>query len=142
VRLLIDELFPPSLAEQMRQRGHNVVAVAERSDLRGQPDDVIFAQAQGEGRAIVTENVADFRLLATDAIQRGRPHNGLIFTSVRRYPRHDNRTVGRLVRALDAMVHSALDLRSIEHWLSWSGTLSGRCSPCFQGRQDILNNDE
>lgn len=34
---------------------------------RGQPDAAIFAVAQAEGRAIVTENVADERPLAAEA---------------------------------------------------------------------------
>lgn len=54
-------MWTPDIAVQLRRRGHNVVAVAERPDLRGQPDALIFAAAQSEERAVVTENVADYR---------------------------------------------------------------------------------
>gem|GEM_PF-4445081 len=72
VRLLLDEMWSPDIAEQVRRRGHDVIAVAETMDLRGLPDDLIFAIAQRNGYAIVTENVIDFRPLGAAEIQRGR----------------------------------------------------------------------
>lgn len=109
-------MWPPALAEQLRRRGHDVVAVAELPDLRGQPDEAVFAFAGREGRAIVTENVPDYRLLAAAEVRAGRPHPALIFTSDRAYPRRDRRTAGRLVAALEALL-SGGDLAAGEHWL-------------------------
>ncbi len=43
MKLLLDEMWSPAIAAALRERGHDVVAVAERSDLRGKPDDVIFS---------------------------------------------------------------------------------------------------
>jgi predicted nuclease of predicted toxin-antitoxin system len=116
VRLLLDEMWPPSVAEQLRGRGHDVVAVAERPELRTQPDEVIFAAAQGEERAIVTEDPG-FRRLAAETLRSARPHPGLILTSDRSYARSDPRTYGRLVSALHALLVSEVDLRDREHWL-------------------------
>jgi hypothetical protein len=45
VKLLLDEMWPPSIAVQLRRRGHDVEAVAERADLRGQADDAVFSVA-------------------------------------------------------------------------------------------------
>lgn len=118
MKLLIDEMWPPEVATQLRRRGHDVVAVSERPELRGQPDAAIFATAQAEGRAIVTENVVDYRPLAAYELQVGRPHSGLVFTSNRRYPRGDPRTVGRLVSALDLLLSDDPALSGLEHWLS------------------------
>jgi predicted nuclease of predicted toxin-antitoxin system len=118
VKLLIDEMWPAAIAAQMRRRGHDAVAVHERSDLRGQPDEIVFAMAQAEGRVVVTENVIDYRPLATDVLQRGGSHVGVIFTSNHRFPRHDPRTVGRLVTALDQLLTNAVESTSMEHWLS------------------------
>jgi hypothetical protein len=111
-------MWSPEIADQLRRRGRDVVAVAERPELRGQPDSVIFATAQAETRAIVTENVADYRALATAAVQRGDSHAGLVLSSNRRFPRHNPRTTGRLVIALEALLAAQPDLTSCEHWLS------------------------
>jgi hypothetical protein len=118
VKLLLDEMWPPDVALQLRRRGHDVVAIAERAELRGQPDEQIFSVAQAEGRAIVTENVVDFRPLAARELQRGRSHAGVIFTSNRGFPRHDARVIGRLVTALDELLARVTDSTSLEHWLS------------------------
>ena len=117
MKLLLDEMWPPELAVQLRMRGHDVIAVAERVDLRTQPDEVIFVAATAEGRAIVTENIADFRPLAVTALNAGDSHAGLIFTTNHRWPRHDPRMVGRLLTALDALLATEPELTDQEHWI-------------------------
>ena len=116
MKLLLDEMWAPAIAAALRDRGHDVVAVAERHDLRGMPDAAIFEAALAEGRAIVTENVVDYRPLAAAAMRAGRPYPALIFTSNRAYPRASRRTAGRLVSALDALL-TTRDAVSGEHWL-------------------------
>ena len=116
MKLLLDEMWAPAIAEALRDRGHDVVAVAERHDLRGMPDREIFDAALAEGWAIVTENVVDYRPLAADALRAGHPYPALIFSSNRAYPRASRRTAGRLVRALDALL-TTRDAISGEHWL-------------------------
>ena len=57
---LIDEMFPMAAAEFLRTTyGHNAVHVAEVG-LRAADDVQVAAVARAEGRAVVTENVADF----------------------------------------------------------------------------------
>ena len=116
MKLLLDEMWAPAIAQALRDRGHEVVAVAERLDLRGLPDEAIFDAALAEGWVIVTENVVDYRPLAADAMRAGRPHPGLIFTSNRAYPRANRRTAGRLVAALDHLL-STREAIETEHWL-------------------------
>jgi hypothetical protein len=110
-------MWSPEVAVQLRRRGHDVVAVKERSDLTGEPDIAIFAAAQVEDRAVVTENVPDYRTLGRSARHGRTSHAGLIFTTNNRFPRHDARTVGRLVSALERLVVSGVDLTDREHWL-------------------------
>ena len=117
MKLLLDEMWSPAIADQLRRRDHDAVAVAERPELRGQSDPVIFAAAQAEGRAVVTENVVDYRPLAAQELQDGRSHAGLILTSNRRFPRHESRTAGRLVTALDELLSGDLEATSLEYWL-------------------------
>ena len=118
MKLLLDEMWPPEAAHQLRLRGRDVEAVVERPELRGKPDEVIFSAAQSEGRAVVTENVADYLPLAAARIQAGQSHFGLILTSNRRYPRHEPRTLGRLVAALDELMSGGLDEKNLECWLT------------------------
>jgi hypothetical protein len=56
---LVDEMFPASAAVLLRDiYGYNAVHVAEIG-LRGADDAQVAAVARAEGRAVVTENVAD-----------------------------------------------------------------------------------
>jgi predicted nuclease of predicted toxin-antitoxin system len=78
VKSLLDEQLSPRIAELLRSRGHDVQAVADRSDLAGQTDRVILDVAAGEQRAVITTNVKDFRPLAAERLARGESHSGLI----------------------------------------------------------------
>jgi predicted nuclease of predicted toxin-antitoxin system len=118
VKLLLDEMWPADLAVQLRRRGHDVVAVAERSDLRTMTDEVVFAVAQAESRVLVTENVGDFRSIGTLALAQGRRHCGLIFTTDRRFPRRRRGTIGHVLTALDTLLRTNPNLTNSEYWLS------------------------
>ena len=118
MKLLLDEMWPQSVAEQLRQRGHDVAAVVERPDLRRGSDAAIFAAAQAEQRAIATEDVRGFRPMTGNAIQEGVRHAGVIFTMNLVFPRANPRTPGRLVTSLHALLLSGVDLVGKEHWLS------------------------
>lgn len=57
---LIDEMFPMAAAALLRDtHGHDAVHVAEAGLLAAE-DAQVAVVARGEGRAVVTENVADF----------------------------------------------------------------------------------
>lgn len=121
MNLLLDEMFPSTIAKRLRdERGHDVVAVAERDELRGLPDGEIFLAAQEEERAVVTENVRDFLPIAREWQAMGRVHFGLVLTTNRRFPRARSRTAGRLVRALSGLLDAESDhspASSREIWL-------------------------
>jgi hypothetical protein len=118
VKLLLDEMWPFRIAEQLRDRGYDAVAVVERPDLRGQTDYAVFEVAQAEGRTIVTENVSDYRPLATSGVSGGGSHAGVIFTTYRAFPRAEPRTPGRLVTALSELLESGRDATDSELWLA------------------------
>lgn len=57
---LVDEMFPSAAAVLLREKyGHDAVHVVE-AGLQGAEDAQVAATARAEGRAVVTENVADF----------------------------------------------------------------------------------
>jgi predicted nuclease of predicted toxin-antitoxin system len=109
MRLLLDEMYAPAVAEQLRERGHAVASVhdPEYRALEGAPDREVWACAIAHDRALVTENVRDFRRIEADALARAQPAARLIFTTDRQFPRGDPGTLGRLVRALDALLNSS-----------------------------------
>jgi predicted nuclease of predicted toxin-antitoxin system len=76
VRLLLDEMFSPAIASELRERDHNVIAVADRPDLRPKSDEEIFAWASTERRWLLTENVKDFRPIMLRALPGGPPGCG------------------------------------------------------------------
>lgn len=90
VRLLLDEMFSPAIAAALRERGHTVVAVVERIDLRAMTDPDVFVWAATEKTWLVTENVRDFRPIMLQAMQAGSATPGLLFTSSRTFPRSRN----------------------------------------------------
>lgn len=61
MRLLADENMPRSVIEQLRQNGHDVLAVKE--SLRGVKDVEILARAQTESRVVISQD-KDFGELA------------------------------------------------------------------------------
>jgi hypothetical protein len=105
-------MFPPVIAKQLRDRGHDVVAVAADPQLRAMTDPELLAWAGEHRRRIVTENVRDFRPLIID--DPAGP--GVLFTSSRTFPR-DKRGVGRLITALDAWISAATTEHAVEVWL-------------------------
>jgi predicted nuclease of predicted toxin-antitoxin system len=104
VTLVLDEHFSPAVAEQLEQRGYDVIPVAARLDaglapLRRKADEELLRWAHSEGRVLVTENVRDFMPLHHSFLSRWEPHSGIIFTSPRRFPCRTH-SIGLLVDAL------------------------------------------
>lgn len=117
VALLLDEMHAPAVAEALRKRGHDVVAVAERADLRAMADADLFVWAGQESRRLVTENVKDFRRLLLRAEESARKQTALLYTSSRTFPR-SRRNPGPLVAALDAWLRApGAGKRPVEDWL-------------------------
>jgi predicted nuclease of predicted toxin-antitoxin system len=119
VRLLLDEMLSPAIARELRARGHDVRAVAEHPDRAPLSDPEVMTLERAERRAIVTNNVRDFRLLHAEAVTPGGPgHFGMIFMSGN-YKRTMN-DIGRIVAALGAKLAQYPgdeDLANAEEWL-------------------------
>jgi len=117
VRLLLDEMFSPAIAAELRELGHDVIAIAERPDLRSKSDEEIFAWASAERRWLLTENVKDFRPIMLRSLQAGPPGCGLVFTSSRAFPR-SRKNPGPLIGILQAWLNAGPPSPPVtESWL-------------------------
>jgi hypothetical protein len=87
VKLLLDEMYPARLARALRERGADAEGVDERSPLRGLSDEELLVVAAGEGRALVSENVADFMRLYGEWGSADRRHAGIVVALSSRFSR-------------------------------------------------------
>ena len=121
MKLLLDEMHAPRVAARLRDRGHDAIAVKERAELIGMPDEELLRAATVDERAVVTENVKDFAPLHRYITAAGQRHSGLIFTHPRRFPRSAPDHVQVLAAALSTFVveHGPMldDVESFVWWL-------------------------
>lgn len=117
MKALVDEQLSPAISVMLRQRGHDVISVHERDDLKAQSDRVIFDGAAVDARAVITNNVKDFRPLAAECLARGGSHHGLILL-----PPTRSRTRAQVSRRVDAIERILQDnphgLRDSERWIA------------------------
>jgi len=110
VRLLLDEMWTPAIAVELRKRDFDVIAISEPAHAdrySGIPDDEVFARAQDEQRAVVTDNVADYEKARLDWEARGAAHQGVIYALDPPFNRHRGDVViGQMVRALQHFLSS------------------------------------
>lgn len=121
VRMLLDEHFSPEIARELRARGHDVVAVKEHPELIGRADRVHFASMPEERRAIVTQDLGDFRPLLSEAMRAGSKTYGLVCVPAR--VSLSRNAIGQLVGSLEEVLQGHpededLIDRGGEVWLS------------------------
>lgn len=122
MKVLLDEQLSPQIAVLLRKAGYDVDAVAERDDLVGRSDRVVFGLACSEGRAVVTNNIKDFRPLAAEYLAQGRAHSGLILLPSTRT--RSRGAIAAIALAIEAVLSANPDgLSASERWI---GPLTGR----------------
>lgn len=120
MRLLLDEMISPRIARELREKGFDVQAIKrDRPDLESIPDLELVRRASTERRAVVTNNVADFRPLHDRFLASGEDHYGMIFTGDATMPRSREaipRWIATLAELLEAFP-AAEALRNRVHHL-------------------------
>ena len=82
MKILLDAQLSHEIARLLVARGHDAAAVTSRAGLPANtPDARLMEIAHAEGRAMVTNNVKDFRPIAAQRIAAGQGHSGLILVS-------------------------------------------------------------
>ena len=101
-RLLLDEMFPRAMADQLNAKGHDVRAVAADPEFVGLPDEDILIGAAEAGRALVTANIKDFMPIDARLRAYGRSHAGLVMVSSKTFPQSRGYVIA-VTSALDAL---------------------------------------
>ncbi|MGP8005527.1 MAG: DUF5615 family PIN-like protein, partial [Acidimicrobiales bacterium] len=99
MRLLLDTHHSRLAAERLRADGHDVMAAADDPVLASLPDEELLRAASRTGSAVVTENARDFDRIVRSWADTGEHHDGVVFTSPRRYHRGSNAYPANLVAA-------------------------------------------
>jgi predicted nuclease of predicted toxin-antitoxin system len=116
VKAILDEQLSLQIALLLRKAGYDVIAVAERDDLAGSTDNVIVEVASSEERAVITNNVKDFRPLVAGRLAQGRTHPGLILLPSKRT--RTRASVAAMARATEQVLHDHPDgLSGSERWI-------------------------
>jgi predicted nuclease of predicted toxin-antitoxin system len=117
VRALLDEQLSGRIAQLLRERGLDVEGVVERADPLQASDHDVIAAATREGRAVVSNNIKDFRPLAAERVSDGRGHAGLILLPAGRS--RSREATGTLADAIEAVMRAHPDgIPSAEHWIA------------------------
>lgn len=111
MKFLLDEMYPPGLAEALRARGLQVSTVVEQG-LAGQSDPDVFAASAANGYALVTENVSDFARIAAERISAGGHHPGVLIALSSRFSRRPA-GVPKLTAAIGAIADQELEDRLV-----------------------------
>jgi hypothetical protein len=91
-----------NIADELRSKGHDVLAVVADPALLALPDDQILAHATAAGRALVTANIKDFMPL--DAQYRAASQTaGLILISSKTF-RQDRAYTAAITGAISALL--------------------------------------
>ena len=104
MKVALDHHYSPTIARELREHGHDVVAAVEVG-WEAEDDEPLLALCSKDGRTLLTNNVADFAVIARRWQVEGRAHQGLIFTSDSSLPRTRN-TIGRYVEAIAELMRA------------------------------------
>ncbi len=117
MKVLLDEQLSDQIAQLLCKRGLDAQAILERTDLPHAPDHEVIETASREERAVVTNNVKDFRPLAAERIANGRGHAGLILHPATRGRSRD--ATGMLADAIEAVMRAnPKGIPDAEHWIA------------------------
>ncbi len=111
MKLLVDEMYPATVADALRSAGIEATTVADLR-LAGASDPEVFGAAVVGGYAVLTENVGDFARIAAEHSTAGGRHHGLLIALSSRFSR---RPAGLepLIAAIQAIADERIDDRVI-----------------------------
>lgn len=117
MRLLLDAHFDPTVAQVLREQGHDVILVLELgADLYQAADAELLTFASAQQRAVVTRNIRDFVLLHAIWAGQERTHAGIVLIHARTIP-EGNR--GAEIGALESLLQAHPGSEDLVDTLLW-----------------------
>jgi len=98
LKLLLDEMYSPGLADVLRAAAVDARTVVELG-MAGSSDLGVFAAAIADERTLLTENVADFARISAEHLAAGQHHAGVLIAVSSRLSRRAA-GIGHLVTAV------------------------------------------
>ena len=98
--ILLDEMLSPAIADQLRKRGIDAVALTEIQGMSGVCDEEVLTYATGVNRVVVTSNVRHTVVLDRQWRDAGRVHPGIACLDSQTF-RQDRAFVGNVVTAFE-----------------------------------------
>ncbi len=120
MKALLGEQLSRGIADALRTRGLDVQAVTERSELIGLSDEDVMRLAALEDRAVVTNNIKDFRPIAARRLSTGVGHPGLILLPAGR-SRTRAAAPGLTDSIAEVMVANPDGIAGSERWVTGPG---------------------
>ncbi len=111
MKFLLDEMYPPALAEVLRIGGIEVSTVAERG-LAGRSDPDVLSAAAENGYVLLTENVSDFARIAAERLTAGGHHPGVLIALSSRFSRRPS-GIPRIAAAIRTLEDEELEDRLV-----------------------------
>jgi predicted nuclease of predicted toxin-antitoxin system len=111
LKLLLDEMYPPTLAAALRATGLVAVTINEEG-LAGRSDPEVVAAAAASGYVLLTENVADFARLANERVASGNHHPGVLIALSSRFSRRPQ-GISAIAASVRALADEHLDDRLV-----------------------------
>lgn len=111
MRILVDEMYPPALAESLRSAAIDAATVSDLR-LQGASDEEVFGAAAASGYAVLTENVGDFARIAAEHSTAGGQHPGVLIALSSRFTRRPG-GIQALIEAIRAIESDPIDDRVV-----------------------------
>jgi hypothetical protein len=111
VKLLVDEMYPATVAEALTAAGIEAATVADLR-LGGASDPELFGAAVAGGYSPLTENVGDLARIAAEHSTAGGRHHGVLIALSSRFSRRPA-GIGPLVAAIQAIEADQLEDRVV-----------------------------
>jgi predicted nuclease of predicted toxin-antitoxin system len=86
VKILVDEMYPATVAGALHAAGIEATTVADLR-LGGASDPEVFGAAIAGGYTVLSENVGDFARIAADHSTAGGHHHGVLIALSNRFSR-------------------------------------------------------
>ena len=111
MKLILDEMYPPALAEALIAGGMQATTVADRG-LAGRSDPDVLAAAAAEGYVLLSENVSDFARIAAERLTAGGHHSGVLIALSTRFSRCPS-GIPKITAAIRAVADEELEDRLV-----------------------------